>query len=553
MRHSNLIIAALLVVLGLTVAAFTFHMTVNMFYVYEGESLMLSYKGPLLLGSGKPAKPGHFADPAAGEVGVYEELRGPGRHFYCPIWWKRERVKDVVVATGEVAVVTSRMGDPLPDGQFLVEGGISGKDRAKHQGILRKVFGPGRYRVNPYAFDFKVIKSSKETAGGELKHSGWVDIPTGYVGVVTYLADDPGQKKKAGIQGEVLPPGIYPVNPRAQQIDVVGIGFWETSIAVDHVLGPDGKEKLDASGEPEAIAGSGIGFPSNDGYNIQLDFTAVWGILPKDAPDVVRMFGSVKAAEQKVIIPQSESISRINGSKMGANDLLVGESRQRFQTSVSEDFQDVLKDKHITLLYGLVRHIYIPKLIREPLQQGYVADELTLTREEERTTKQAEGELREAEKKVSQESEKVRVETSKMVAAAIAAGEKKVGEIEAESKQLVAAVDKKVAEIEAQKTQQLGKATAEAEQLMKEAESQKFDLAVKAFGNPDAYSKWQFAQGLPENIQLQLFYAGEGTMWTDLKNITPTLPIAQPPAAKAPTTPSSTGSPTTPATSRPQR
>ena len=543
MRNTNLIVGAVLGIVGVLLIMVTFHMTVNMFYVYEGESLMLRYKGPLVFGRGKPAKPGHFADPAAGEVGVYEELRGPGRHFYCPIWWERERVKDVVVGTGEVAVVTSRMGDPLPQGQFLVEGGISGKDRAKHQGILRKVFGPGRYRANPYAFDFKVIKSSQETVGGEVKHSGWVDIPPGYVGVATYLADDPGLKKKKGIQGEVLPPGIYPINPRAQQVDVVGIGFWETSISVDHVLGPDGKEKLDASGEPEAIAGSGIGFPSNDGYNIQLDFTAVWGILPKDAPDVVRMFGSVQAAEQKVIIPQSESISRINGSKMGANDLLVGESRQRFQTSVSESFQEVLKDKKITLLYGLVRHIYIPKDIRQPLQEGYVADELTLTREEERTTKQAEGELREAEKKVIQESEKVRVETAKLVASAIAGGEKKVGEIEAETKQLVAAIDKQIAEIEAQKTEQLGKATAEAEQLMKEAQSQKFDLAVKAFGDAGAYSKWQFAENLPENIQLQLFYAGEGTMWTDLKNITPTLPIAQPPAAKAPTTP---GSPTTP-------
>jgi regulator of protease activity HflC (stomatin/prohibitin superfamily) len=306
---------------------------------------------------------------------------------------------------------------------------------------------------------------------------------------------------------------------------------------VDHRLGPGGKEFLDASGEPEAIPGSGIGFPSNDGFNIQLDFTAVWGVMPKDAADVVRTFGSKEAAEQKVIIPQSESISRISGSKMGATELLVGETRQRFQTDVSDDFQEVLKDKHLTLLYGLVRHIYIPKDIRQPLQEGYVADEMKLTREEERTTKQAEGELREAEKRVLQEAEKVKVETTKLAAEAIAGGQKQVGEIEAATKQQVAVLEKRIAEFDAQKTETLGKAKAQSDQLLKEATSQKFDLAVKAFGNANAYSKWQFAEGLPEDIQLQLFYAGEGTLWTDLKGMMPTLPLVNPPASPRPAAP----------------
>jgi len=538
MRYVNLIVGAAVAVLGLALVAFTFNMLVNCVYINEGESLRLRYKGPLVFGSGKPAVVGQFAQP--GEVGILEEMKGPGRHFYCPVWWERIRVPDTVIKPGEVGIVTSRMGDALPTGQFLVDGELYGPSRAKHKGTLRKVLGPGRYRINDYGFECKVVSLEQKKIGENVKLAGWVNIPTGYVGVVTNLATDSATGLNGGIQSNVLPPGIYAVNPFERQIDIVGVGFWETSIAVDHKLGPDGKELLDASGEPEAIAGSGIGFPSNDGFNIQLDFTAVWGVMPKDAPEVVRTFGSVAAAEQKVIIPQSESINRINGSKMGANDLLVGETRQKFQTNVSEHFQDVLKEKHLSLLYGLVRHIYIPKNIREPLQEGYVADELKLTREVERTTKTAEGELREAEKKVIQESENVRNETAKMVAAAIAEGEKEVGEIEAATKQQVAAVEKQIAEFEAKKTEQLGRATATADQLMKEAQSQKFDLAVKAFGNSGAYTKWQFAEGLPDDIQLQLFYAGEGTLWTDLKGITPTLPLTNPaPAAKPAVKPAS--------------
>jgi hypothetical protein len=34
-------------------------------------------------------------------------------------------------------------------------------------------------------------------------------------------------------------------------------------------------------------------------------------------------------------------------------------------------------------------------------------------------------------------------------------------------------------------------------------------------------------------MDLQLFYAGEGTLWTDLKSVLPTLPVANPAQAKA--------------------
>ena len=52
--------------------------------------------------------------------------------------------------------------------------------------------------------------------------------------------------------------------------------------------------------------------------------------------------------------------------------------------------------------------------------------------------------------------------------------------------------------------------------MMEEAKSDRFRLAVEAFGTPQAYNNWIFATGLPEDVKLQLLYAGEGTLWTDL-------------------------------------
>ena len=121
MQKSTLIPAVLLIGLGSLAALGAFHWTINRIYVPQGHSLMLRYKGPLIFGARNAAKAGHFAQ--EGEIGVLEQLRGPGRHFYCPVWWERTLVDDVEVRTGEVAVVTSKLGNPLPQGEFLVDGG----------------------------------------------------------------------------------------------------------------------------------------------------------------------------------------------------------------------------------------------------------------------------------------------------------------------------------------------------------------------------------------------------------------------------------------------
>ncbi|MGE0755632.1 MAG: SPFH domain-containing protein [Pirellulaceae bacterium] len=532
MRARSFIVGAVTLVLAVGLLYMGVQWGLNYVYVPEGSSLLLRYKGPLVWGRPSRAE-GRFAQ--EGEIGVLEELRGPGRHFYCPIWWERSIVDDVVVMPGEVAIVTSKMGDSLPSGQFLVDGELGGSDRARHRGILRRVYGPGRYRVNTYGFEFQKIQTQSEQVGLQEKYSGWVEIQAGYVGVRTLLTDNPAEQRRAGIQDQVLPPGVYFVNPREEQIDIVGIGYIETSMEVEKEKDSQGSLVVDESGEPIAINNTGIGFPSNDAFNIQIDFTAIWGIMPENAPQVVRTFGNVDQAEQKVVIPQSESICRNNGSKMGAVQLLVGETRQQFQEGVSKEFAKVLEEKHLTLLYGLVRHIFIPQEVRIPIQNGYIADEMKLTREQEQQTARTEGGLREAERKVELEAERIRVETEKMVANTLAEGQKKSKETEAETKQLVAQVDKQIAEIDAKKSVMIGEAQARADQMKQEARADKFKLAVESFGSPTAYNKWEFAEGLPDPIDLRLFYAGEGTLWTDLKGVLPTLPLPTTTPAVAPT------------------
>ena len=278
---------------------------------------------------------------------------------------------------------------------------------------------------------------------------------------------------------------------------------------------------LDESGEPTVVDDeSGISFPSNDGFRIHMDFTAVWGIMPEQAADVIRKFGTLEAVETKVVLPQIESICRNQGSSLGAVDLLVGDTRRKFQEEVSDAFEKILKDKDLKLLHGFVRNIHIPLEVRKPIQEKFVADELKLTRDQELLTAGTEAELREAEKKVELETERINAETKKLVAQAEAEGGKESEETKAETLKLSAVIARQTAELEAQATVTLGKAKAGAKQLEAEAKSELFALAVSAFGSGSAYNQWTFATGLPEDIQLDTLYAGEGTFWTDLKGFT---------------------------------
>lgn len=514
------------IVLALVVGAFAFHWTFNRIYAPPNYSVLLRYKGPPLplplLGARPAATPGQFAkvdedgDPL--EVGILKEMLGPGRHFRCPLWWERDLVPDVVIKPGEVGVVTSKLGNSLPRGEFLVDGELG---ETEFKGILRNVLGPGVYRANPYTYEISVVQLETVGGGVQPKFAGWVDIPTGYVGVVTHLADNPITGAKTGIAPEVLPPGLYPVNPREMNIDIVEVGFREKSIKSELLVDANGSLQLDESGEPMvASSEAGINFPSNDGFPISMDFTAVWGIMPDQAPAVIAKFGNVAAVEQKVVAPQVESICRNQGSKIGAVDLLVGESRQEFQSDVSVEFGKVLEDKGLTLLYGLVRHIYIPREVRVPIQQSFIADELTLTREQEQLTARTEASLREAEQKVELESERVKVETDLKVAQALAEGRKTAEETAAKTLQLVAKIDRETADLEAQAQVLLGQAEANAKKMSEEAKSEKFALAVEAFGTGQAFNLWTFASGLPDDIDLKLIYAGDGTFWTDLKGFT---------------------------------
>lgn len=364
----------------------------------------------------------------------------------------------------------------------------------------------------------EIVQLQEFESGNQKKVAGWVNIPTGYVGVVTNLSDDPTTKMIKGVQNNVLPPGIYPINGREQNIDIVEIGYTHSTVQTEVKHDKDGKTVADEiSGEPIiADASSGIEFPSSDGFKMHIDFTAIWGLMPDQAAHAVRTIGNVDMVEEKIVIPQIESICRNNGSEYKAVELLVGNEREIFQGSIVSEFHSVLDNKQITVLYGLVRHVYVPKEVREPIQQSFIADENTLTRQQQQITAKEEGKLREAEENVTLATKTVEVETLRLVASKHAGGNRKAEGIRADTQRQIASIKKETEELKAQAVEILGKAENDGKLLIEEAKSDRFRLAVEAFGTAKAYNNWYFATNLPSDVKLQLIFAGQGTLWIDM-------------------------------------
>ena len=201
---SAIVAAVALFALGV----FAFVWTCCRVYVGPGEMAIVTSK------TGDELPPGAIlAEP--GQKGVQRIPLGEGRHFLNPVTHDWRIVAAITIPAGSVGVVTSKTGRELAPGEILAP------DRDS-KGVWKDVLGPGRYRLNPEGYDVKVMSA--------------INIPIGYVGVVTSQTGKPaaagsfaGPGEK-GVMEKVLQPGLYYVNPRAYQVDVVEIGMNQVSI-----------------------------------------------------------------------------------------------------------------------------------------------------------------------------------------------------------------------------------------------------------------------------------------------------------------------------------
>ncbi|MCK5686857.1 hypothetical protein KAJ27_22150 [bacterium] len=476
------VLLATIILVGLYLVVYVGIWQFGICRVYVGENEVLVVQQKMF---GKTNKTGVLLVPED-TIGVWKRVFVTGRYFFNPLVYQVEKYPltqiDVSPTPGrhnffaKVGIVNAKVGKKLPRGEFLAN-----KDQ---QGIWKQVLTPGKYAINPKGYTISL--------------SNVTNVPTGYVGCITTLSGSqtdhgqlavPGEK---GIQKYVLNPGIYPINPRAKKIDIVEVGY----------------NLLDLKK---------IEFPSADGFSIQLDMSVVWGLLPENVPAILSQFGNVSAVVNKIINPQVTSICMLEGSELGAKQFIEGESREEFQNSFTKKLKDICSEKKANVQICLVRDIEIPRNIKDPIQQAYINVELKLTKDVQKNTQKTKAELQTLIADVEKGRAEVRAETERLCKNIEANGNREVARITADAEIKIADINRQISETNAKADLILGEANAKSVEMVGKARSDKFQQFVNAFGSPEAYINWTFANSLSNNLSLNIRYSGEGTFWTDVK------------------------------------
>jgi len=502
-----------------------FKWTAMRVYVDADEALIVTNK------FGAPLPSGYVVVPASDNryKGVQEAVRGPGRYFMDPIEYEWQVVKQVQVPAGDpdrwewdtegnlkdpstapqVAVISLKQGKAPEHGEEVVPAG--------YKGIQREVLTPGTYKLNPSLMEWTLAPA--------------VVVPPGSVGVRTQMVGDVGPVTSAslsvaspspstrpttmptrlvvgpnqrGILKDVLQPGIYYLNPKMVKVTIVPVGY--DQITLDHSLS------------------TSVKFYSYDGYQVEADFTVVWGRTPADAPNIVANIGTVGRVRTNVIEPAMKAACQNEGAKYSAKELIQGDTRSKFQDDLSDALERHIQDRNIHVLLALIRAISIKDTTGKDQTMGLLATiqranievERDLTFKQQTKTASVQAELEQANKLVEVSRETVASDTKVKVANILAEGQKKAAETDAERELSVSAVELEVAKLNAQRTQILGKAAADVEKMKKDAEAQGAKLLVDALGSPQAYNQYIFAKNFaPDDVRL--IFAGPGTFWTDLK------------------------------------
>ncbi len=466
--------------------------------------------------------------PPNGEVIVYRdspykgtlrEVLTPGEYKINPKLYTVETHPAVVIPAGFVGVVTNRFGDNE------IGGYEAHKSADANHLSNESTYSLASFAQSPDTTALGNSESAQQTKNTAQPAKSAADAEGNLP--VEETTESAGSKAISPIEnfatarrlaqgGErgtlrnVLQPGVYYINPRLKKVTLVEVGYNEYS------------QLKVSEGENYRIS-----FPSDTGFDIRVGVTVVWGIHPRHAADIINEFGNIDTVLDKVIRPQLRSICRNIGSTYAARDFIQGEKRELFQRDLTDELHRVCTTKHVDVLLALVREIEVhapnttpdagevTEDLKRTIQESYIAIENQITKQKQREAAEVRAKLEEERKKIDIAQESIRAETRVMVANIDAEAEKEAATIDAKAQLEVARIQEEVAKLDAQRTEIIGQAKANIEKMRKQAEAQGFKLLVDAFGSPQAYNLYTFAENFePESIRL--FFAGEGTFWTDL-------------------------------------
>lgn len=455
-----------------------------------------------------------------GEKGVQRQVLGPGKYRINPVGYEITLEDALNIPIGFVGVVTSLSGTQAPEGEFAGEG---------QKGVRRDVLQPGLYFINPREFKVDLMEVGMNQVSLLGKEGGAV-ITKNVANLISSDRDDAVQQmainaltKQQAAREEYASQSASISMDSSYSKSEGGLG---SILSRSRKRSAEWKDKAQAAapaerpGRPDGsasfVVNQFVEFPSRDGFEISLDMTVEFELLPSKISDIFRRYGDLPAMVEKAIMPQILSISRLKGSAYKANDFIVGEGREAFQNDLTRELERTLGERGIKVHNALIRHVNAPAEILAPIQQASVAVEQDLTNKEKQNTAKKQAELNTELAMVEQFGQQVMQETEKMKAEILAGQQREVAQIGAETSKRVAQVESDTAAVRAERVTKLGKAQAQTVTLVDGEKARGFQLKVGAFGDAQAYALWEFAQGMPKDLKVRVLHSGPGTLWTDL-------------------------------------
>ncbi|RMF70919.1 MAG: hypothetical protein D6744_18735 [Planctomycetota bacterium] len=394
-------------------------------------------------------------------TGILYEVLPEGRYFYDPLFWKRITAPAQFVGENEIGILIRKFGRPLPPGKALAT-------EPDERGPVREWLQPGRHNINPFAYD--VVRVPK------------VQVPEGSIGVQTLLSGAEPKNPNSyvvasgerGVQPDILPPGLYEVNPYEKRIDVIDVR----------------SHTIDLRGD------DAIRFPSNDSFEILIEGTVEYAVRQDKAPYVWVAIGDHEDVESKIILPYIRSLSRIEGSKLIAREFISGESRKQFQDRIFEGLRESCYTQGIEIRAVLVRKIEPPAAIAGPISERQIAQQEIARYENEIKVARSEAKLVEQEE-LQKQNQAIGGANREVVTLTLQAEQSKAVAItEATQRLEVAKLELEAAQETAVALRSRGQAEAQVTRLEYEAQAQPLAQAIAAFGGGDAYAQFFFYQKL---------------------------------------------------------
>jgi len=465
----------LLLVLALPLAVAGYWWFVQRIEVDAGELLVLVHRfgDPLPTESGDqvviyPALLKQLGDgvEATDFKGIMYDVLPEGRYFYDPFLWERRIVQNTYIAPDEVGILIRKYGEPLPTGKVVAT-------EPDERGPVLDVLPKGRHNINPFAYDVVRVKRK--------------DVPEGSVGVRTLIAGrtpanpnryivDPGE---SGVQPDVLPPGLYDINPYAESIEIIDV----RSHNVDF-------RDVDA-----------IRFPSKDSFDILVEGTVEYAIRQDRAAYVCAAIGDHDDIRTKLIMPYMRSLARIEGSKLEAREFISGDTRKAFQDRVFEGLRRECNAQGIEIRATLIRRIEPPNEIAEPISLRQVAAQQEQQYHNEIRLAESEARLAE-QKELQKQNQEVGAAQRDVVGSVVDAEQREaVALLEANQRLEVARLNLEAAREDAAATVARGRADADVVLLQYEAEAEPLRDAIAAFGGGSSYAQHFFFKKLAPSVR----------------------------------------------------